>query len=446
MRGAVLLLALCLVAAGCAGPRSTPATSSGPADTSASTSAAAETASPTPSLSGTSTGRSPDTAFPPEVAGLPVITVARAAALLASGDLEGRAVAVAGYYNQVAMPCPYPGRYIGPLVSWCGFAAFTDTAAGAQLCQPLGSNGTSCSRPSGTHLSPFMVSETGGSIPPSGSFDPIAVVLVGHAGDARQWQCTVETQAECADAFVVDRVAWAAGRDVPLAAPRTGDQTSGAAITPAMTLAQAAAAAGVGNELLTGAAFRAGDIATVDPRWNLAGDTVVWLLRSLARAPGSGAGEAPPETVWLVDDATGRVIDSLPLLPDAGYRPARLWQMATVHGVDCCAGSVFAYDRVESGDGTVVREGMVSRGSSGSQDATTFGSGYESLGPLVLPAGDYTVSAWLASYDRGTAGAPRDACSTRVSLGPLGDVALNADFPAGHPCTFKPAPLPTSGP
>ena len=50
--------------------------------------------------------------------------------------------------------------------------------------------------------------------------EPVALVLIGHAGDARQWQCTAATQAECANAFVVDRIDWAAGHDVPLAAPR----------------------------------------------------------------------------------------------------------------------------------------------------------------------------------------------------------------------------------
>ena len=132
-----------------------------------------------------------------------------------------------------------------------------------------------------------------------------------------------------------------------------------------MTLAQVGAAAGVGDDLLTAAPFRAGDIATVDPRWNMAGDNVVWLVRSLASATGSDAPEARPETVWLVDDATGRVIDSHPLKLAGDYQPARLWQMATAHGVGCCSSNVSAFYRVESGDGTVVYEGLVPGGQSG---------------------------------------------------------------------------------
>jgi hypothetical protein len=387
-------------------------------------------------------------AFPSDVAGLPVISVASADALLRSGKLDGEAVAVAGYFDQFTPACPYPGRYIGPLEGWCRFVAFTDSRATAQLCQPDGSNGMSCSQPSGTNLAPFFVTETSGG---AGSYltggatgEPAALVLIGHAGDPRQWQCTAATQAECAAAFVVDRIAWANGHDVPPAAPETGNQQPGKVITPRMTLAEVAGAIGLGDDLLTGAAFRAGDIATVDPRWNLAGDDVVWLVRSLGPAAGSDAQGARPEIVWLVDDATGKVIDSHPLKLAADYRPARLWQMAIAHGVDCCAGDVLAFYRVVSGDGTVVYEGMVPGGSSGGSGYTTYGGGYGS-GPLVLPAGHYSVTVWLAPYSSGVMGTPRDECSTQVTLRPLGDVALNADYPPNKACTFQPAPSPSPG-
>jgi hypothetical protein len=85
---------------------------------------------------------------PAAVAGLPVVSVARADELLRSGKLDGQAVAVAGYFDQFTPSCPYPGRYVGPLESWCRFVAFTDSRATAQLCQPEGSNGMSCSQPS----------------------------------------------------------------------------------------------------------------------------------------------------------------------------------------------------------------------------------------------------------------------------------------------------------
>ncbi len=390
-----------------------------------------------------------DATFPSQVAGLPVITVADAVELLRSGTLDGQAVAVAGYYDAMALPCPYPGRYIGPLEGWCRSVAFTDTRATAQLCQPAGSNGMSCSQPSGTNLAPFFLTETSGDawsyVTGGATGEPGALVLIGHAGDARQWQCTAATQAQCAAAFVVDRIAWAEGHDVPTAAPQTGDQQTGKATTPRMTLAQVAAAIGLGDDLLTGAAFRAGDIATVDPRWNLAGDNIVWLVRSLGPAAQAGSAETRSESVWLVDDATGKVIDSHPLKLASDYQPARLWQMATAHGVDCCAGDVLAFYRVVSGDGTVVYEGMVPGGESGGQGSMTYGGGYGS-GPLVLPAGGYSITTWLATNSAGAIGPPRHECSTQVTLRPLDDVALNADYPLNQACTFQPAPSPSPGP
>lgn len=404
----------------------------------------------TPPASGStlSTNQPPDASFPSKVAGLPVISVAHAVELLQSGKLDGEAVAVAGYYQQVYPSCPYPGRYIGPLEGWCRFSAFADTLAGAQLCQPEGSNGMSCNQPTGTYLAPFFMAETSGDastwLTAGAIGEPTAFVLIGHAGDARQWQCTASTQSECANAFVVDRIAWAAGHDVPLAAPQTGDQQSGKPITPKMTLAEAVAAAGLGDNAVAWAAFRAGDIATVDPRWNYTGDSIVWVVRSLGEGALSQDDETRPETVSLVDDATGRLIDSHSLKLAGDYQPARLWQMATVHGLDCCANNELAFYRVQSDNGTLVYEGPVRGGESGGADATTFGGSYGS-GPLDLPAGRYLITSWLASYDSGSMGTPRDECSTQVTLRPLDDVALDADFPAGQACTFQPAPSPSPG-
>ena len=188
---ALLIFAL----AACASPIGSPASSS---------SASADG-------SASSTGHPPDAVFPSQVAGLPVITVAEAEGLLQSGKLDGHAVAVGGYFDQVFLPCPAPMRYIGPLESWCRMVAFTDARLAARLCQPEGSNGTSCGTPSGTNLAPFFMTETSedasSSLAGSQTSEPAALVLIGHAGDARQWQCTAATQAACAAAFVVDRVA-----------------------------------------------------------------------------------------------------------------------------------------------------------------------------------------------------------------------------------------------
>jgi hypothetical protein len=406
-------------------------------------------AHPSASQGGGSTApasRKADPGFPAEVAGLPVVTVARAIELLGSGKLDGQVVAVAGYYGAFTPSCPFPGRYIGPLESWCSMATFADTLAAAQLCQG-GANGMSCQGPTGIHLEPFFMSETSGyanaRLSGGSTGKPAALVLIGHAGDPRQWQCTSATQAACARAFVVDRIAWAGGHDVPAAAPQTGDQRTGTPVTPKLTLAQVAAVAGLGDTLLTAAAFRAGDIATEDPRWNLAGDSIVWLVRSIASASPVQGQEARSATIWLVDDATGRVLDSQPLKVDAAYRPARLWQIATVRGLNCCGGSEMAFYRVTTSAGTVVYDGFVPGGEAGSPDSTTFGGSYGSQ-PLVLPAAEYAIRTWLAPYANGVTGTPARACSTKVNLQPLDDVALNAEFPSGRACTLGLAPSPSS--
>jgi len=405
--------------------------------------------SPVASPVGGSTQRTngpPDGTFPSAVAGLPVISVAHAVDLLGSGRLDGQAVAVAGYFNQFFPPCPMPGQYVGPLESWCRIVAFTDTRAGAQLCQSDGTNVTRCGAPSGVNLAPFFMSETSGDTSTwADSGQPVALVVIGHAGDARQWLCPASTQAQCASAFVVDRIAWANGQEVPVTAPQTGDAPSGKPLTPRMSLAEVAAATGVGDALLTGAAFRAGDIATVDPRWALAGDKLVWLVRSLAAAAGSGPAETRPESVWLVDDASGTVLDSQLLKLAADYQPARVWQLATVQGASCCSTDVAAFYRVQAADGTVVSEGLVPGGSSGGQGATTYGGGYGS-GPIVLPAGRYTITAWLATDEGGVMGTPRDTCSTQVTLRALDNVTLNAAYPGTGACTLAPVPPPSSGP
>jgi hypothetical protein len=46
----------------------------------------------------------------------------------------------------------------------------------------------------------------------------------------------------------------------------------------------------------------------------------------------------------------------------------------------------------------------------------------------------------LATYDGHVVGNPRQNCSTQVTLGPLDNVALNADVPPDKACTFGPAP------
>jgi hypothetical protein len=232
-------------------------------------------------------------------------------------------------------------------------------------------------------------------------------------------------------------------------APETGDYRSGTPIIPKKTLEQVLTGIGPGSETITGAPFRASDIATVDPRWNLAGDDVVWLVRSLAQPTPSSDQEPRPETVWLIDDGTGTVIDSRPLQLDAGYAPARVWPIAIVHGLECCGSDLFAFVHIESSNGMAVYDGIVSGGARGSSaddpSTTTFGGGYGSL-PLVLPTGRYFIDGWLALQEAGATGPKSRGCSGGLVVKPRVELALNADFPLEGACTFDSMQFPTAPP
>ncbi|MEX2315228.1 MAG: hypothetical protein WD628_05870, partial [Thermomicrobiales bacterium] len=275
--------------------------------------------------------------------------MAQAVDLLERGDLDGRAVAIAGYFFESMPSCPPPMRYIGPLDDWCRFVAFADDVASATLCTYT-DNSITCRPPSGTHLAPFFLSETSGALPSASDGKPTPLVLIGHAGDPRQWQCAADTQEGCRQAFVVDRIAWANGEEVPLTAPEPWDQTTFERLVPRLTMDQATAVLGLGDQVLAAAAFRAGDIPTVDPRWNLAGDEIMWIVRSIGADASADATRSV--TVSLVDDATGNLVDAHDLALDAAFRPARLWTIATANDLGCCAGDVFPFYRVRSEDGT----------------------------------------------------------------------------------------------
>lgn len=383
----------------------------------------------------------PDAPFPPQVGDLPVISVANALQLLEAGDLDGNAIAVAGYWDSMYPSCPAPTRSIGPLERWCAITSFAATPDAARVCQRDGNgNGTACGEPAGAHLSPFLVDETTPGMAQifSGydTIDPLPMVLIGHAGDPRQWLCSSDKQAECAGAFVVDRIGWALGSELHLKPAETADE-NGLLLAPTKTLSEIVSSAGITGQLANAAVFKAHDVASIDPRWPLSGDGLMWVIRTLGpeRDETTMAGLATrPLTAWLVDDATGSLVDTHPLATDPGFQPARLWQRATVHGATCCDGAVFPHARVESG-GTVVYEGLVSGSTSSDESSITFGGSYGSI-PLVLAPGDYTITVWLAS-STGTMPDTASECSLSMTLAASDNLAYFAVFWPGKPCTIE---------
>lgn len=372
-----------------------------------------------------------DGEFPSSVAGMPVVSVAEAVGLVQRDELDGRAVAVAGYYFAVVHSCPPPRGYDALLEARCTFVALADDIESATLCTYL-ANGMRCRPPEGTYLEPLFVSETSGVPSVAVGREPVPVVVIGHVGDPRSLHCAADAQAKCAEAFVVDRVAWANGSVVPLAAPEGWDHSTESPLKPGLTLERVVDAIGSSDQVVAAAAFAADDISMIDPRWNLAGNHIVWIVRSLG--DGSSSNVTRSMRVSLIDDRAGTVLDAVDLSLGPEFRAGRLWTAATTVGIGCCADDIYPFYRVTHGDGTTIHESIVGGGAHGGGDATTYGPGL----PLILTGGMYTVTAWLATIDGNEVGAPMQKCSTQLVIGDGDDLMLEAVFPDPEArCAFE---------
>src|SRR5689334_12366083 len=312
---------------------------------------AGATASPSPGVD--------EAGFPTQVLGMPVLSVGGVNQLIAQGKLAGRIAAVGGFWvQQMMMSCPAPSRWYGPLESYCGRDMFASKGFASMICN---ADRTSCSSngpPPGTEvLEPSGVAETiGFSAMNQALFNSpiwrkagyVPAVLIGHLGDARQWECPAETRADCAQKFVIDRVAWVDGETLGLEVP--GDRDP---VATRMTTAEATEAAQPGANVLMAIAAHATDIPTFDPTLNVAGDSVMWLVRTIDGVDADGADDPTRSaTEFLVDDATGAVVQSLPLAA-TDFAPAILHLQAS-SAVECCGGSLYPSYEVDASDGTTL--------------------------------------------------------------------------------------------
>lgn len=372
-------------------------------------------ASPADSPTATSGTTPPWAAFPARVLGMPVISIPDALQLLHDGRLNGRAVAVWGYWNAFYPPCAGPIRPMGVLEDFCHFVAFADEDLHDIAC---------CSFPlAGTpYLSPFLVEETSGGeeLAPDGSKP---VVLIGHAGDARMWFCSPENRDDCGRAFVVDRVAWARGHELPV-------ELSGWRDTPReLTADDLAAILPPDSQMLSAVVVPAGDAATVDPRLRLAGDSSVWVVHAIG--PQAAASDSEPTKsveVYLIDDATRQLLSTTNLKPDAAYQPARLSVDVRVSGWNY-RGQFDASYSVTSEDGANF-ERPIGFSIRHARPWLTFGPD----DPDILEAGTYVISVSVT----GSTNPGLEACSTELALNALDDVALEASFARDGTCTWGP--------
>jgi hypothetical protein len=180
-------------------------------------------------------------------------------------------------------------------------------------------------------------------------------------------------------------------------------------------------------------ATHAADVPTLDPRLHEAGDSVMWLVRSIAAQGAAADDPTRSATVALIDDATGQLVESLPLAAGADFAPAILRFQATSVD-DCCAGNLWPRYEVESADGAPVVESLGSGSASG---AATGGTRFLAGAPAVLASGDFIVHAWLAQGD-GRDGERRFECETTITLTNGQEFRVQAAFPRNGPCTFVP--------
>ncbi len=380
-----------------------------------------------------------DGTFPQTVLGMPVVTVAEAVDLLAAGRLDGRAVAVGGYWLDSMIPsCPAPRRFTAPLESYCYFQYFASEYVELTHCDhnPGGSGGCSSTTPPRPFLEPVVLAEASGmdAIYNVGSQDPQAgesarqMVVIGHSNDPRLWECEPDVREKCARAFVVDRVAWLAGKPVEVSPAVSYSEPT---LFPA--LGDIAGASGLGDAMLNAVAVRATEVSTIDPRFHDVGDGPVWVARSIRRASDASEDHTAAVDVALIDDTTGEIRDSTGLELDPTFKPSRLSVQAS--GMHTRSNSdIHPFYRVERMDGGVIWQAMIGSWTSSDGPRTLYGSGQ----PAVLDPDRYVLRAWRATSRRGEIGEPTDDCSSEIRLAPSEDVVLQVSFPRAGPCSIGP--------
>jgi len=363
---------------------------------------------------------------------MPVVSVGDALALVDSGSVDGRAMAVGGWWlTDFAWSCPWPGRDPLPIEGYCTIDYLSSAPYERVTCQNNPDGSGSCHGnpvPSGVQVMPaMMLEETAGADglgrnAGARSDRGIPVVLILHVGDLRSNQCPTASRAACSMKALVDRVAWAAGKDIE----------SGARIdlVTAMTPDEAIFASRFEGYFLTAFPVRLGEAWLIDPRFHGIGNDPVWVVRGIPNEP-RGLPEDPSRAVdvRLVEDATSTVLFAGRLAPGPDYTPAKLLVQATEPRD--AAGNAAVFYRVEDVDGQGIVEARMG-GTIQSGDDTT---AHSVAAPAMLEPGDYLVRMWRALVP-GDGHAHFNECTQRVSLAALGELQIEAAFPTQGDCTF----------
>ena len=268
--------------------------------------------------------------FPTEILGLPVHSVSEAIALRDAGKLDGRAVAVAGYFVEraVALPCPAP-MVRSPLTEPCtiGSSYLMETPEQVETIVRTGNSIDEGFRePESAHLAPFFqtLSESVDlwqGQPRDKPLEPKPVILIGHVGDPLEWFCPSSARNECMSDFVVDKMAWVDGSPVdhkPIVYP----QQTHLSVGDARDLVINALPTGSTVVALGGLEPATEGVASIDPRVP-APAANAWVARALVGAI-DGSGTRALQQVVL-DDTTGKVVDERPVATPAKDAPAAVF-------------------------------------------------------------------------------------------------------------------------
>jgi hypothetical protein len=366
--------------------------------------------------------------FPETALGMPVVDIATLRDLINGGDLDGRAVAVAGYWIEGGpWSCPGPNKWQSALIDFCYFHQFSDVPFDAYMC-----SGNSCRSqepPAGANVvTPRLLESvnTGSMrhVDNAPGADAPAVVLVGHAGDPRQLTCSGNDALECSRSFVVDRVAWVNGREVELEMTDTDRWYEPESGVPDLIDA-------VDAPIISMAAMFARDADGVDPRLHAVGPSKVWVVRTII-------GDPRPDATYdaeslLIGDATGEVM-AYPLAT-TDYQPAFFSPQAAVRDDDPNSRLQPLYV-IEGTDGHGIAEGSISGFgmSRGDDDVGLYYPG----APVILDPGRYLVRAWMGTVENEeTWSEPVDSCTAEFDLGAGDHLRLEAAFPTTDECIWR---------
>jgi hypothetical protein len=370
---------------------------------------------------------------PTSVLGLPVVSVGELNHLIAGGRLDGRVAAVRGYWISSIIPsCPAPPRWYSPLEEWCAWQLLSDIAYDGAECHEE-SQGTACNGiqpPGGAEtVRPIILDNYGVeqriTTPDFRHFEPVPVVLVGHAGDARYLQCQSDAVVGCRKAFVVDTVAWSSGKEWPVS--MLDDQ-----YTPQHSMSVDQVEQTVQGRLAMTTLVQGRDVPGIDPRLHVVGTDTYWVVRALN---GIVDGNVARADVLAVNDTTGEVVDKTALDVAADYAPALLRTQATDPHA-CCPGGLQPIYRLSDQNGSPIEEGLIGGGGATGDDHSTRWL----VGPAaVLDAGNYVLEGWHADVSGPfeTWGPPSDTCEKAISLTSGQSFRIEAAFPEQGPCQWR---------